>query len=135
MNENNREVILNHYKNPINKRENNDENYIDANANNASCVDNITVKVKLKDEIIEDITFDGEACAISISSTSIMIENLIGKTKEEAKIFILEFEKMINNEEYDKNILRSATVYCEMYKQNARKTCALLPYIAIKKVF
>ncbi len=129
-----RSIILKHYKNPVNKKENTNENYKVASTNNESCIDNIHVHVLYEKEYIKDITFDGEACAISISSTSIMIENLIGKTIKEAKAFIENFEAMIENKPYDKNVLNSAIVYDEIYKQNARKKCATLPYRALKKL-
>ncbi len=128
-----RSLILKHYKEPVNKLENFKDGYISGNADNASCVDNITVKVLVNDNKLEDITFDGEACAISIASTSIMIENLIGKTIDEANDYILAFENMLDDKKYDKEILKDAYVFDEMYKQSSRKTCALLPYIAIKK--
>ena len=129
-----RELIMEHYQNPLNRRRSDDNNYVKVNTNNSSCIDNIDVYVKVNNNIIEDITFEGEACAISISSTSIMIENLIGKTIQDAKIFIKNFENMIDEKEYDDTILKSACAYNEIYKQNNRKNCAFLPYRAIKEV-
>ena len=60
--------------------------------------------------------------------------NLIGKTIEEAKNFIQNFEHMILEEDYEETILNEAIVYNEIYKQNNRKNCALLPYQGIKKI-
>ncbi|MDR2779182.1 MAG: SUF system NifU family Fe-S cluster assembly protein [Puniceicoccales bacterium] len=51
---------------------------------NPSCGDDITVFVEIKDDIIQKITFDGEGCAISQASASLMTEILMGKSKEEA---------------------------------------------------
>ena len=88
----------------------------------------------VKDNVIKDICFDGEACAISISSTSIMIKNLIGKSVKEAKDYINNFINMVNEKNYDKDILNEAYVYEDIYKQSSRKTCATLPYRGILKV-
>lgn len=129
-----REIIMDHYQNPRNKRECNDESYYKANTNNASCIDNLDIYVKMKENIIEDICFNGEACAISTSSCSIMISNLIGKTLEEAKEYIKNFESMINEESYNEDMLKEALAYNEIYKQNNRKNCAWLPYRGIKKI-
>ena len=76
-----RSIILEHYQNPKNKGLIDDNNYIKVNMNNESCIDEIDLMVKIEDNKITDIRFDGEACAICTSSTSIMIETLIGKTR------------------------------------------------------
>lgn len=129
-----REIIMEHYQNPINRKIINDESYIKVNTANESCIDNIDMYILIKDNIIKDICFDGEACAISISSTSIMIKNLIGKSVSEAKDYINNFINMVNEKNYDKDMLNEAFVYEDIYKQSSRKTCATLPYRGILKV-
>ncbi len=129
-----REIILDHYQNPKNKESVEDTRYQKINSNNESCIDNIDIYVLIEEGIIKDIKFQGEACAISTSSTSIMITNLIGKTIEEAKEYIQNFEAMVNEKEYNEELLKEGIVYNEIYKQSNRKTCALLPYIGIKKL-
>ena len=57
----------------------------------------------------------------------------VGKTVEEVRKIINNYEKMLNEEEYDENILEELNVYDEVYKQPSRKRCALLPFEAIKK--
>lgn len=129
-----REIIMEHYQNPINRKIINDESYEKVNTANESCIDNIDIYILIKDNVIKDICFDGEACAISISSTSIMIKNLIGKSVKEAKEYINNFINMVNEKNYDKDILNEAYVYEDIYKQSSRKTCATLPYRGILKV-
>lgn len=129
-----REVIMDHYQNPRNKKRIQDESYQKVNTNNASCIDNLDIFVKVENGIIKDLCFDGEACAISTSSCSIMTTNLIGKTLTDAKEYIKNFENMINEEPYDEELLKEALAYNEIYKQQNRKNCALLPYKGIKKV-
>ena len=128
-----REIILENYQNPINKEEVNDDRYIKVNTNNESCIDNLDIYFLIEDNIIKDIKFIGEACAISTSSVSIMIHNLIGKTVEEAYNYMNSFDNMVNEKEYDEKILNEAIVYNEIYKQANRKHCALLPYLGLKK--
>lgn len=129
-----REIILDNYNNPYNKVTPEEDNYQKINTNNDSCIDNLNIYFKTKDNIIEDIKFDGEACAISTSATSIMIRNLIGKTFAEVENILDNYKKMINEEEYDKDILKDLIVYDEIYLQPNRKTCALLPVKAIEKI-
>ena len=129
-----REVMLEHYQKPINRGLIEDSSYQKINTRNASCVDNVDIMLKIEDNKIIDIRFDGEACAISTSATSIMIKTLIGKTISEAEEIINNYENMLNEEEYDSEILSEVIVYDEIYKQPSRKRCALLPFEAIKKV-
>lgn len=129
-----REIIMDNYLNPKNKIRIEDSRYDKVNSNNESCIDNIDIFVKVTDGIIEDIKFDGEACAISTSSTSIMINNLIGLSISEAIKYIDNFDNMVNEKDYDRELLNEAIVYEDIYKQNNRKHCALLPYIGIRKV-
>ena len=73
-----RSIILDNYQNPFHKDISDVDGYIKINTNNESCIDNLDIYVKLDGNKISDIKFDGEACVICISSTSIMIQNLIG---------------------------------------------------------
>lgn len=129
-----RSIILEHYQNPKNKGLIEDDSYIKVNMNNESCIDEIDLMVKLENDKIIDIKFDGEACAICTSSTSIMIDTLLGKTIEEAKQIYLHYNNMLNEEDYDANILEQAVVYDDISKQPNRKKCALLPWWGIEKV-
>ena len=130
-----RSIILENYQNPKNRGLIDDDSYIKTNTNNDSCIDEIHLQVKIEDSKIKDIRFDGEACAICTSSTSIMIDTLIGKTLEEAKQIYDNFTKMIDEEPYDVELLECAAVYDDIGKQPNRKKCALLPWWGIEKAF
>lgn len=129
-----RSIILEHYQNPKNKGLIDDDSYIKINMNNESCIDEIDLMVKIKNDKIEDIKFDGEACAICTSATSIMIDALIGKTIEEVKNIYSNYNKMLDEQEYDDNVLEQAIVYADVSKQPNRKKCALLPWWGIEKI-
>lgn len=128
-----REIILENYTHPFNKVDNDLVGYIKVNTNNESCIDNIDLYLKFDDDILIDIKFGGEACAISTASTSIMLKNLIGKNIEEIEEFINNFQNMIDEQEYNEDKLKETIVFDEIYKQQNRKTCVILPYIGIKK--
>ena len=129
-----REIILDNYQNPDNRGLIDDDSYLKINTNSESCIDNLDFMMKVEDGVIKDIRFDGEACAISTSATSIMIRKLIGKTKEEVKDILTNYQNMINEQDYDKELLGELLVYDEIYKQPNRKGCALLPSEAIEKM-
>lgn len=128
-----REIILDNYSHPYNNFIDNKDGYICVNSNNESCIDNIDIYIKFNGNIIEDIRFQGEACAISTASTSIMIKNMIGMNLDEAKKYIDNFSNMLEEKEYDDTSLNEAIVFDETYKQGNRKTCVTLPYKGIKK--
>ena len=82
---------------------------------------------------IEDVYFDGEACAITTSATSIMIQKIIGKTVDEALSLMDNYYNMLDEKEYDSDSLEELNAYDEMYKQPSRKKCAMLPFETLKK--
>ena len=101
------EIILEHGKNPRNlgKTENFNK---DAKGNNPLCGDNVHVYLKLNDQRkVEDISFEGSGCAISMASASIMTDLIKGKSDNEAKEIIEDFLGMIKeNPELKNNILK-----------------------------
>lgn len=128
-----REIILDNYSHPFNKSSECQDGYIKVNSNNESCIDNIDLYLKIENDKFVDVKFDGEACAISTASTSIMIKNLIGKTIDEVLAYIDNFESMLEEKEYAADSLNEAIVFDETYKQGNRKTCVTLPYVGLKK--
>lgn len=88
------ELILEHSKAPRNYRElagadSKAEGY------NPLCGDHFTVYVRMKDDSIEDISFQGSGCAISKASASMMTQSLKGKTREEAKQLFEHFHRTV----------------------------------------
>lgn len=129
-----REIILDNYQDPMNRGLIEDLNYLRTNTNSESCIDNLDFMMKIEDNIVKDIRFDGEACAISTSATSIMIRSLIGKSVEEVRAILNNYKNMINEGEYDQKLLGELNVYDEIYKQPNRKNCALLPSVAVENM-
>ena len=129
-----REIILDNYQDPMNRGLIEDDSYLKVNTNSESCIDNLDFMMKIEDGVIKDIRFDGEACAISTSATSIMIRSLIGKSVEAAKNILTNYQNMINEKEYDSEVLEELNVYDEICKQPNRKNCALLPSVAVNKM-
>lgn len=129
-----REIIMDHYQNPRNRQLTNSSLYDRVNMDSQTCIDNIDVEAKIENNIISDIRFDGEACAISTASTSIMIELLKGKTIDEADLIIENYFNMIYGKEYDPDILEEAIAFMNTYKQANRIKCATLGWNAIKQI-
>ena len=89
------EIILDHGKNPRNLRKTENFNK-DAKGYNPLCGDKVHVFLKLNEnKKIEDISFEGSGCAISMASASIMTDLVRDKEEKEAKDLIKDFLDMI----------------------------------------
>ena len=126
-------IIMEHYQNPINKNTIEDNNYQKTNMNSETCIDNIDLYILFEDNKIKDIHFNGEACAISTAASSIMIKLLIGKTIAEVKELINNYYNLINEKEYDAEILEEANCFEDIYKQKKRIGCATMPWNGSEK--
>lgn len=129
-----REIILDNYKDPYNRGLVNDDSYIKTNSRSESCIDNLDFMLKINNGTIEDIRFDGEACAISTSAASIMLRKLVGKSVDEAKEILTNYINMIEEKDYNEDLLGELNVFDNISKQPNRINCALLPSRAIKKL-
>ena len=129
-----RSIILEHYQHPKNKNLVDDDSYYLENMNNTSCIDEVNVQLKIEDGVIVDARFDGEACAMCTSSSSIMVDTIIGKKIDDVKEILKNYCNMIDEKEYDAEILEQAIVYDDVYKQPNRKKCVLLPWWGVEKI-
>lgn len=129
-----REIIMDHYSNPIHKSKPIDDNYVSIRMDSDSCIDDITIFLLINDEKITDALFDGIACTISTASTDILCDLIIGKTKSEALYIIDQYQKMIFEKEYDMDVLKELLAFKNTYKQAARVKCATLGSNGIKEL-
>ena len=91
------EIILDHGKNPRNKGKCSGYNH-DAQAHNPLCGDKVQIYLKLDSEKkVADLTFEGEGCAISLASASILTETLKGKDLSFTKKVSDDFLNMVKN--------------------------------------
>lgn len=128
------EVILDHYKNPQNKKLESD-NDAQVHHLNPSCGDEVTLGVKLDGEKITSINWEGVGCSISQSSTSIMSDLLIGKSLDEATVISDNFLQLMQSkgsQEGDAQVLEDAVALAGVSKYPARIKCALLGWMAFK---
>ncbi len=100
------EIILDHGKNPRNLRRTENFNK-DAKGHNPLCGDQVHVYLKLNEnKKVEDISFEGQGCAISMASASIMTDLVKGKEEHEVKEIVNDFLDMIKEKDHlNNNIL------------------------------
>ncbi|MGL4656153.1 MAG: Fe-S cluster assembly sulfur transfer protein SufU [Sarcina sp.] len=104
---------------------------------NPSCGDEIQIQVKYDGDVISDIAFTGTGCAISQASTSMMIDLVKGKTKEEAQELINTFISMIKREIKDEEqleVLEDAMVLQNISNMPARVKCAVLAWHTLAEI-
>ncbi len=101
------EIILDHGKNPRNLRKTDNFNK-DAKGHNPLCGDKVHVYLKLNEnKKVEDISFEGEGCAISMASASIMTDLVKGKEENDVKEIVNKFLEMIKEkDEIKTNLLK-----------------------------
>ena len=131
------ELIMEHSMNSYNKKNLEHADYCEL-GHNPNCGDEITLEVKMNENIIEDMAFHGHGCAISQASTSIMIDTLKGKTVEEAKEIVKTFIEMIKRETTDEEDLRKledAIAFKNVSNMPARVKCALLAWHTLENIF
>lgn len=128
------EVILDHYKNPLNKSLAKDYD-VQVHHINPSCGDEITLNITLVDNVISRITWDGVGCSISQASVSIASELLAGKTLEVSDLITEEFMDLMQSKgkkSGDELVLEDAVAFAGVSQYPARIKCALLGWMAIK---
>ncbi len=129
-----RELIMDHYQYPHNHKLVEDERYRSVHMASDSCIDDITVQSRISGGMIEDVRFDGVACTISTASTSMMTDLLKGRSTDEAKMIIGQYFNMIENKEYDPDVLEEAVAFQNVYKQANRIKCATIGWKAMQQM-
>ncbi len=129
-----REIIMDHYTHPRNKKETDDTRYQTVYMDSTSCIDKVYVQVLIEDNIIKDALWHGVGCAISTASTSIMTELLKGKTVDEANNILKNYFNMINEQEFDESVLDEAIVFMNTSRQPARIKCATIGFRGVDQI-
>ncbi|MDA9717517.1 SUF system NifU family Fe-S cluster assembly protein [Candidatus Pelagibacter sp.] len=128
------EIILDHGKNPRNLRKTTNFNK-DAKGHNPLCGDKVHVYLKLdEDKKVQDISFEGQGCAISMASASIMTDLVKGKEEHEVKEIVKDFLEMIkekdqlNNKILEENEKTKLMCLSGVKKYPMRVKCATLSW-------
>ena len=134
-----RQLILDHYEIPDNKLKENQVNeltddYQSFNSKSESCIDNLTLYLKVKNNTVIDAKFSGIGCAISTASTDIFCSMIKNKNVGEVKQLIKKYFSMIEGNPFDENELQYLTVFKNISKQLNRIKCAKVGIVAVDKI-
>jgi nitrogen fixation NifU-like protein len=128
-----KEVILDHYKNPRNKRDL-PEAELSCTRNNPLCGDEITVFAHVEDGTIREATFQGAGCSISQSSASMMTEAIAGATVGDALALADRFRGMMAGEvEPDETSFGDLVALKGVVKYPIRIKCAVLSWDVLQE--
>jgi nitrogen fixation NifU-like protein len=128
-----KETILDHYKNPRNKRELPGA-VVTCTRNNPLCGDEITVSANLEDGKLLEVTFQGAGCSISQSSASMMTEAVSGKPVDEAMGLAADVRGMLAGEvEPDEDAFGDLVALRGVVKYPIRIKCAVLAWDVLQE--
>ncbi len=130
------EVLTDHNMHPIHKHPIDNPNLV-LEGVNPSCGDDIVLQLRVENDKIVEGSFVGEGCAISQASADIMLELIIGKSKDEALSLADAFMRMIRNEasEEDIELLDEAGALKDISHMPARVKCAVLGWHTMEELF
>ncbi|MCD7738495.1 MAG: SUF system NifU family Fe-S cluster assembly protein [Lachnospiraceae bacterium] len=129
------EILTDHNLHPYHKERLSDANLV-LEGINPSCGDDIILQLKVEDGVIVDGTFEGDGCAISQASVDIMLDMVVGRTKEEALRIAELFHKMIEGSAGEEEIeeLEEAGALRDISHMPARVKCAVLGWNTMKEM-
>ena len=130
------EILTDHNLHPIHKEKLADANMI-LEGVNPSCGDDIVLELKVENGVIVDGAFEGDGCAVSQASADIMLDMIIGRTKEEALHLSGLFSKMIKGQCTEEEIeeLEEAGALQDIAHMPARVNCAVLGWRTMGELF
>lgn len=125
-------VILEHYCRPRNRGRISSPDF-SAHDNNPLCGDEVTIFLKMNQDVIGEVKFDGAGCSISQASASILTTVLVGKTIQQANKTIDDFLAAMKNRRFNESIEGDARSLEGVLKFPVRIKCANLPWRTAQK--
>ena len=129
------EILIDHNMHPGHKHDLDDANMV-MEGLNPTCGDHIWLKLKVEDGVIVDGSFVGEGCAVSQASADMMLDLIIGKSKDEAPrladIFLRMIQGKASEEEMDE--LEESSILADVAHMPARVKCACLGWHTAKEM-
>lgn len=128
------DVILDHYKHPHGRGL---RAPYDAEVHhvNPTCGDEVTLRVSVVDDAIADVSYDGQGCSISQASTSVLFDQIIGLSVDDALAAVESYNAMLTSrgaDPGDEDVIGDGIAFSGVSKYPARVKCALLGWLAFK---
>jgi nitrogen fixation NifU-like protein len=128
------DVIMDHYRHPRGSGLR-DPFDVQVHHVNPTCGDEVTLRLKVVDGVVEDVSYTAEGCSISQASTSVLAEQVVGQKVDDALAMEAEFLRMMQGKgqvEGDEDLIGDGIALAGIAKFPARVKCALLGWMAFK---
>jgi nitrogen fixation protein NifU and related proteins len=128
------EIILDHYKHP-HRRGLREPYDVEVRHVNPTCGDEVTLRVRVTDGVVEDVSYEGAGCSISQASTSVLTDLVVGRPVDGAIAVQEEFLRLMQSRGElapDEELLEDAVAFAGVSKYPSRVKCALLGWMAWK---
>ena len=128
-----RELIMKHYMKPLLKKQSDEKETIYYHSN--QCVDEVKIYLTIENDVVKDVFWDGQGCAVFQSSTDIFLSMIKDKDINYVNTLIENYEALINRVgSYDENILGDLMVYFNVGEHLNRAVCAKMVSDAMKQL-
>ena len=127
------EIILDHYRSPKNRAPSLEGEDVHVHHSNPLCGDEMDLRLRVDDNTVGGLVFDGEGCSISQASASAMTVAVIGRPLDDALDLAEDFRRMMHGDEPKRgDDLLDGVAFQGVAKFPVRVKCALLGWMAVK---
>ena len=127
------EIILDHYRSPRHRSSDLDGCDVHVHHSNPLCGDELDLRLRVRDDKVDGLAYDGEGCSISMASASAMSEAVVGRDLNDADDLAEVFRLMMHGEGLKReDDLLDGVAFQGVAKFPVRVKCALLGWMALK---
>jgi nitrogen fixation protein NifU and related proteins len=127
------EIILDHYRSPKNRAPSLEGEDVHVHHSNPLCGDEMDLRLRVDDNAVGGLVFDGEGCSISQASASAMTQAVIGRPLDDALDLAEDFRRMMHGDEPKRpDDLLDGVAFQGVAKFPVRVKCALLGWMAVR---
>ena len=127
------EIILDHYRSPRNRAPELENFDVHVHHSNPLCGDELDLRLRVVDDKVDGLAYDGDGCSISMASASAMSEAVVGRTLADADDLGEVFRLMMHGEGLKReDDLLDGVAFQGVAKFPVRVKCALLGWMALK---
>jgi len=127
------EIILDHYRKPHNRAPELADQDVHVHHSNPLCGDEMDLRLRVADDRVDGLVFDGEGCSISQASASAMTDAVLGRGLADALDLVEDFRRMMHGEPPARpDDLGDGIVFEGVAKFPVRVKCALLSWMAVR---
>ena len=127
------DIILDHYRSPKNRAPSLDAEDVHVHHSNPLCGDEMDLRIRVKDDTLDAVVFDGDGCSISQASASAMTLAVAGRELDDVLDLSEQFRLMMHGEDPQRlDDLEDGIAFQGVAKFPVRVKCALLGWMAVK---